>query len=782
LLRKLSIVQLKQIIQRDDVPSDVKQIIRQVLLEYSQEQTSLKDDTYDIKERNQAKKALFESEERLRSFIDSSTDRYLLFDSELNLLDCNELTMIGFQKRGITNFLGKNILELDPTVENTARYKQYFEVLKTGIPLSFKYFAPNPKFGQIHLSLKVYKVNDGLGMIISDITKEYLAKKAVKKSEERLRAFLDSATDAIELWDPNLNLVECNQAVLDEFPVGTKKENLIGKNILDLIPDLKETGRYYQYKEVMRTGTPLFLESFTSHPKFGNKYYSVKAFKVGEGLGMVNRDVTNQTQTEKALQDSRRRLRDLVDSASDSITLWDSNLNLVDCNTATLEMLAEGHTKADIIGKHLSNFDPKKEEREEYLHFKEVIKTGKSITFEGPIPFGKQSDYDLLVKAFKVGNGLGMFTTDITERKRIEEALRESEIKYRSLVERANDGIVIVYDYKLVFVSQQFARMMGYTVEEIINTPYKCITHPEKTSEIDSYYQSRMTGGNVPSIYETKLMKKNGVPIDVEFNVGLITYKGKMATLTFIRDITERKKTDMIRRDLENRRSAFVSMTSHELRTPITVIKGYTEFLEKNLENLDVIQSFQAIESILRNIVRLERLIGGVADITQMEQRIFNLNASIIPFSKFLETSVKSYKELYGEKFSIQGLNESELRILLNIDDDRLRQVLDNILDNANKQTPDDGRIVLTPKVLSNTIQISISDNGVGIDPNNLEQIFEQYVSFETERASKGTGIGLYISKVICEAHGGRLTAHSEGKNQGTTFVIELPRWFEESK
>jgi PAS domain S-box-containing protein len=371
-------------------------------------------------------------------------------------------------------------------------------------------------------------------------------------------------------------------------------------------------------------------------------------------------------------------------------------------------------------------------------------------------------------------------TTNITERKRMEEALRESEIKYRSLVERANDGIVIVYNYKLVFLNQQFAQMLGYTVEEIINTPYKRITHPKVTSEIDRRYQSRMTGGRSPTIYETVLMKKNGVPIDVEFNVGVITYQGKLATLTFVRDITERKKMDKIRQDLDNRRSAFVSMTSHELRTPITVIKGYTEFLMKNLENIDVIRKSQAIDSISRNIARLERLIEGVADITRMEQRIFKLNKDVIPFFEFLESSVRPYQELYREKFLIQGLIKSESKIFLNIDDDRLKQVLDNILDNANKQTPDDGRIVLTPTVLSNTIQISISDNGVGIDPDNLDQIFEQFVSIETERASRGTGIGLYVSKAICEAHGGRLTAHSEGKDKGATFVVELPRWFEE--
>jgi PAS domain S-box-containing protein len=567
--------------------------------------------------------------------------------------------------------------------------------------------------------------------------------------------------------------------MIDEFPEATKKEDLIGKNILDLIPDLKDTGRYNQYVEVIRTGNPLFLESYSSHPKFGDRFYSVKAFKVGEGLGMVNRDVTEKTQAEKALQDSRRRLRDFVDSATDSITLWDSNLNLVDCNTAMLEMLPEGPTKADILGKNISDFDLGMEENGEYPQFKEVIKTGKSLTFESSIPYAKLSGQDLLVNVFKVGNGLGIMTTNITERKRMEEALRESEIKYRSLVERANDGIVIVYDYKLVFLNQQFAQMLGYTVEEIINTPYKRITHPEVTSEIDRRYSSRMTGERSPTIYETVLMKKNGVPIDVEFNVGVITYQGKLATLTFVRDITERKKMDKIRQDLDNRRSAFVSMTSHELRTPITVIKGYTEFLMKNLENIDVIQKSQAIGSISRNITRLERLIEGVADITRMEQRIFKLNKDVIPFSEFLESSVRPYQELYREKFLIQGLIKSESKIFLNIDDDRLKQVLDNILDNANKQTPDDGRIVLTPTILSNTIQISISDTGVGIDPDNLDQIFEQFVSIETERASRGTGIGLYVSKAICEAHGGSLTAHSEGKNQGATFIVELPQWFE---
>ncbi|MHA1968616.1 MAG: hypothetical protein ACW964_12525, partial [Candidatus Hodarchaeales archaeon] len=194
-------MQLEQVIQRDDVPSDVKKIIREVILEYSQEQINQK-------EHKRVERTLQESGERLRSFIDSSTDRYLLFDSELNLIDCNELMMNELRERGLKNVIGINILELDPIVEKTTRLKQYLEVLRTGKQLNIEYSTPSHKFGQLHLLQIVFKVNDGLGMIISDITKEFQAKKAFRESEERLRAFMDSATDAIELWDSNLNLIE----------------------------------------------------------------------------------------------------------------------------------------------------------------------------------------------------------------------------------------------------------------------------------------------------------------------------------------------------------------------------------------------------------------------------------------------------------------------------------------------------------------------------------------------------------------------------------------------
>ncbi|MHA2203280.1 MAG: PAS domain-containing protein, partial [Candidatus Hodarchaeales archaeon] len=134
-----------------------------------------------------------------------------------------------------------------------------------------------------------------------------------------------------------------------------------------------------------------------------------------------------------------------------------------------------------------------------------------------------------------------MYKSFIEDFKRTEKALRESEEKYRTLVERANDGIAITQDYKLSFVNNRFANMLGYTVKELESMPYNRTTHPDVTPEIDKRFQARLEGKNVPSIYETKLIRKNGTIIDVEFNSGVITYRGKPAAFTFIRDITERK-------------------------------------------------------------------------------------------------------------------------------------------------------------------------------------------------------------------------------------------------
>ncbi len=158
------------------------------------------------------------------------------------------------------------------------------------------------------------------------------------------------------------------------------------------------------------------------------------------------------------------------------------------------------------------------------------------------------------------------------------------------------------------------------------------------------------------------------------------------------------------------------------------------------------------------------------------------LKSEIIDIFDFLNESIPPYGQLYGNKFEIPENLEHPTPVLVNIDSIRMQQVLDNLFNNANKYTPKDGKIILTTTLSPKYIQISISDNGCGIDSKDLDRIFEQFVSIPTPLAVEGTGIGLFISKIICEAHGGSLSVHSQGRNLGANFIIELPLWLDEPK
>ena len=261
----------------------------------------------DVSKEKQAEKALRESGEKYRGVFDESIAAVYLFDEKKNFLDSNQagLDLLGYSREELLNMSMLDV-DADPIVVLPAH-----EQLLGGERIINYEHRLNRKDGKVITVLNNSRpITDtnrqviGMQSTIIDITERKQVLETLRKSEDRLAAFMDSATDGFILFDSELNYVKMNKAAHEI--TGVDRKDVTGKNVLDVIPDFKETGRYDKYKKVLKTGVPLITPDLIPHPKFGNKRLNLKIFKVGDGLGVIFTDITERKQMEEKLTKSLR--------------------------------------------------------------------------------------------------------------------------------------------------------------------------------------------------------------------------------------------------------------------------------------------------------------------------------------------------------------------------------------------------------------------------------------------------------------------------------------------
>jgi PAS domain S-box-containing protein len=248
----------------------------------------------------------------------------LVLDHELDLPfvlvsgTLGEETAIESLKSGATDYVLKNhLVRLGPVVrralcerEEHRQRRRMEEVLReTKEELERRV---------VERTRELAEANDELR---TEIHERARAEAQLRASEERLTAFMESATDGFFLFDSELNYVDVNATGLEPFDL--RKEEVIGQNILKMLPDVERTGRYEKYREVLETGAPLYFDEIHTGTGFGNRTFSVRAFKVGDGLGVITIDITERKQAERALRESEQRFRALIDNSSDMISIMD---------------------------------------------------------------------------------------------------------------------------------------------------------------------------------------------------------------------------------------------------------------------------------------------------------------------------------------------------------------------------------------------------------------------------------------------------------------------------
>jgi PAS domain S-box-containing protein len=366
----------------------------------------------------------------------------------------------------------------------------------------------------------------------------------------------------------------------------------------------------------------------------------------------------------------------------------------------------------------------------------------------------------------------------------VEDKLLEAEERYRTLVETlplatyVGDGAP---DSGPSWVSPQIETITSYSPAEWTSNPELLgeVLHPDdKQRVLTEMRRAGKSGGSRELEY--RMVRRDGSIVWVQ-DSGVIVIDGdRRFSRGFVIDVTARREAELELeqqnaqlRQLDTLKDEFVALVSHELRTPLTSIRGYLELVTEDT-NLTT-EQLRFLETIDRNAQRLQRVVGDLLFVAQVEAGKLSLEVGNVDPNTLVEEAVQAAQPSASAKSIDLTANFGELPEIRG-DRARLAQVLDNFISNAIKFTATGGSVVVATRVLGGDVEVVVSDNGMGIPANELPLLFERF--FRAERATSGaipgTGLGLAIAKAIVTAHGGRIRVESED-GDGTTFQILLP-------
>ncbi len=433
-----------------------------------------------------------------------------------------------------------------------------------------------------------------------------------------------------------------------------------------------------------------------------------------------------------------------------------------------------------------------------YIHLDDMEKTLK--TFEKAIRGKKiilveyrvrhKKGYYIPVRAkgslVKINNKVKIIGVlrDISEQKIAEQKLRESEAKYRMIFTGASDPIAILDNVKIIDCNDLAVKLFGYDDKsEIIGQPPWKISprkQPDGRNSVEKaneHIQKAVSGE--PQSFYWKHLKKDGILFDAEISLSSFKLDNKTYIMAIIRDITERKKAEKELREISQLKTELLERTSHELKTPIISIKGFTDLLlDLHKEKFDD-DVFSILEEIKNGTEQLETLINRLLETSLLESEQIKFNPKEEDLSFLIRFCVRNLHGLAKTRNHFITLNIPN-KLIIKFEKERIYDVISHLIINAIKNSPPYGKIKITTEKIEGYVNVCVQDNGIGLSQEEQKKIFKQFGKIERygqgwDIGIEGTGMGLYTSKKIIELHGGKIWVESEGRNKGAKFCFTLP-------
>ncbi|MHA2495967.1 MAG: PAS domain S-box protein [Candidatus Hodarchaeales archaeon] len=811
-------------------------------------QTIMRDNT----ERKESEIALKRSQQRYWNLFECTNDAmFILSPDERSIcLEVNQRAadMLRYSKHEL---VGRPILDfVEPSEHNNSL--QVAQRLLTGetVPIPIYERTLKRKDGTLlttEVNVALVHDEDGnplhIQSIIRDISERKQTEHALREMMERYRTILESIDDGYYEVDLAGDLIFFN----DSFSqiLGYPKDELLGMNYRDYMDSETADMIYQVTNSVFRTEQPARTFDLTFIRKDGGRPFVESSISLiidsdGEKTGFrgILRDVTERKSAEQALRETEEKYRLIHENIDDGYYEVDLRGTFTFTNDAMSRIL--GYPQEELIGLNYQEYTDEQTAQLVYQYFNETYRTGKPIkdfnyeiiTKDG-IKKTIETSVALIADSSGISSGFRGIISDISEKKRAQDALRESEQKYRELVEELHEG-VLAEDSKgyITFANPRISSMLGYAEEELIGQHWTVIVPAEEAKRVMEEHANRTYG--LSSTFESALLSKNEkiIPVLVSSKPLFTQSWDFRGTLSVYTDLSERKRVEqeLARADKLASLGRISAGVAHELNNPLAFISMNTEVLGKCLAGLAPIQHFQTqIEEAIRNndlsraseilsdmqsslgekkllkslenlpSKALENLITTSVRIQQenMEglERMISIIENLLKFSRSKTTETTRLEMCQISEILRTATNmlkyqlKDSISMKLALDDlppvlgqaDRLTQVFFNILDNAVDAIGDKkpGAIEVTSSLAIGKIEVCIRDNGTGIPEENIPKLFEPF--FTTKPPGKGTGLGLSIVHEIIQGHGGQMFVESR-LGVGTEVKVTLPIGYSRSR